>query len=185
MKNISLLLAQLFVFTTTILSFVLPSLGKEVCVRNIAGKIICGEVVNKQKSTSVNSYINRRTQKNQSGVDLTFEGCEKSRDGLLCSISVYNSTDYDKTFKLYGAWAYRSSLIDSEGNEYIAQRVALGSKWDLGGIINASLPPKLKIRSQLLFRPSGRLSNYIRVLNVRFDVEGKGFNTVFRDSDVN
>jgi hypothetical protein len=109
----------------------------------------------------------------------------------LCSLTIYNSTDYDKRFKIYANWLpemseYRSILIDSEGNEYAATLSGMGSTLGPrpgigGGFSQATLPPKLKTKALLLFRPNGRLSDFIRTLKVSVEVENRRYYHTFRD----
>jgi hypothetical protein len=181
--NAGVLLIQLL-----ILGFLVPSpvLSEKACVKNASGKVVCGDLIPNKKTSTTPSLVNRKTQTNLSGVDLILEGCIKSREGLLCSLTIYNSTDYDKDFRIYYNWVYKSSLIDGEGNEYAASQGAIGSKEGLGGVAGpVTLPPKLKMKSQLLFRPNGRLDDYIRILKIEFAVERKRYQTMFRDFQVN
>lgn len=163
-----------------------PVLSEKACVKSATGKVVCGDLVPKGKTLTTPSMGNKKTQTNSSGVNLTLGGCTKSREGLLCSITIYNSTDYDKDFRVYYNWLYKSSLIDSESNEYAASQSVVASKEGLGGVAGPIiLPPKAKVESQLLFRPSGRLNDYIRILKIEFAVERKRYQAIFRDFKVN
>jgi hypothetical protein len=178
----------IFLIQTLLLGVLLPSpvLSEKACVKSATGKVVCGDLVPKGKTLTTPSSSNTKTQRNSSGVDLTLEGCTKSREGFLCSIKIYNSTDYDKDFRIYYNWVYKSILIDSESNEYAASQSAVASKEGLGGVAGPiTLPPKAKIESQLLFRPSGRLNDYIRILKIEFAVERKRYQAIFRDFKVN
>jgi hypothetical protein len=191
MKNMRVVTAGFLLvkslFLSTLISF--PAIAEKACIKVASGKLVCGELVPKNKKTAPASI--KKAPVNPSGVDLTLDGCTKSREGLLCSISVYNSTDYDKRFRIYADWLpeqaqYKSIIIDSEGNQYAATLSGLGSELGPkpgigGGFSNATLPPKLKMKSLLLFRPNGRLNDYIRILKVSVDVEGRQYFHTFRD----
>jgi hypothetical protein len=193
MKNLPLTLAQASIIFASSICFISPVSAKEACVRNTNAEIVCGELVNEKPPT--NNQPNKKTVNTKSGVDFTLEGCKKSREGLLCSVSVYNSTDYDKDFRIYANWLpeqpeYRSIIIDSEGNEYAATLSGIGSELSPkpgigGGFSNATFPPKLKRTALLLFRPNGRLSDYIKILKIKFEVEKARYQITFRDFKVN
>jgi hypothetical protein len=171
-----------------------PALSEKVCVKSTSGKVICGELVPKKKKAPAPASGKKKAPVNPSGVDLTLEGCVKSREGLMCSITVYNSTDYDKNFRIYADWLpenpqYKSIIIDSEGNQYAAIISGIGSQLGPkpgigGGFSNATLPPKIKMSARLLFRPSGRLTDNIRVFKISFEVESKQYFQTFRDFSV-
>jgi hypothetical protein len=169
----------------------LPAFAEKACVKNSLGKVVCGDIINGKKAATQKSNSKKKAKINPSGVDLKLEGCTKSTEGLLCSLTIYNSTDYDKRFKIYANWLpemseYRSILIDSEGNEYAATLSGMGSTLGPrpgigGGFSQATLPPKLKTKALLLFRPNGRLSDFIRTLKVSVEVENRRYYHTFRD----
>jgi hypothetical protein len=174
--------ANLFLTQTVFLSILSlpPALAETACIKSPAGKVICGELVPKQESPNTAPSSQTMVFKTKSGLDFTLNGCSKSRDGLSCSISIYNSTDFDKKVGYNTYYTY--SIIDSEGNEYKATRdSSIGNKsW--GGTI---LPPKLKIRSQLFFKPNGPLSDFVRVLKFNPSVDNRTLEVTFRDFRIN
>jgi hypothetical protein len=180
MKKQSFNLAQIAILTITLFGYVLPSSAKEGCVRSQNGNTTCGELVEK----NISSKVNKKTIRTKSGVNFTLEGCRKSDVGLVCLVSVFNSTDYDKRVRI--SPAYGSKIIDSEGNEYKLRKVDYGINGTNRGDQIITMPPKLTIKTQLLFIPSGRLTDYIRILQIEPDIEQKFIGKViFRDFNVN
>ncbi len=171
MKNI--FLAQAFIFGLTAFIPAMPALAKQACVRIQDGQVICGEPV-PNNTPSTNKPSEQKSVQTRSGISFTLNGCQKSRIGLICAIAVQNTTDYDKRVRIF---AYQSTLMDSEGNQYKAS-----SNSTLAQI--TTLPPKLTMTTKLLFRPSGNLNNYIRVLKIGMDIEQRSGNVIFRDFDV-
>jgi hypothetical protein len=171
----SLFLAQ-SLFLTVFASY--PLLAEKACVKVASGKVVCGELVPKKPSSSnAPSPKEKITIKTQLGVDFTLNGCSKSRDGLICLINVYNSTDFDKRV-IYGGYI---DITDSEGNTYQTAEFSIGNRYQSETI----LPPKSNTKSQIFLRPNGLLNNYIRILKVQPRIDSQFVNIVFRDFNIN
>jgi hypothetical protein len=180
MKNISLATIQAFLLGVISLTYTLPTSAEQACVRNQEGKLVCGEFVNKKSPTESNSSDNKMQVRNQLGIDFGLEGCKKSKAGLHCSLSIYNSTDFDKQMG-WNIFMGNNVLIDSEGHQYTTQAIKFGN-------INrdATLPPKTTMKAQVFFRPSNGLSSYIRVLQIAPIIESNNnIRLTFRDFRVN
>jgi hypothetical protein len=166
-------------FALSALIFCPPASAEQACVKTPLGKIVCGELQPKKESATTTSRSEQKqVVKTKSGIEFTLNGCKKSNAGLSCSISIYNSTDYDKRVNYTYAGGY--SIIDSEGNKYASSVVSIGNQG-----LYATLPPKLTIKSYVVFQPNGKLTNRIRSLNVNPWVESNEFNVTFRDFNVN
>jgi hypothetical protein len=178
MKNT--FLAQSFIFGLTSLIFTMPALAEQACVRIQNGKLICGELENKKNDGNSKPLDRKVATQSKMGLAFTLEGCKKAKAGLYCSISVYNSIDFDKKLS-WTVWPH-NVLIDSESRQYTTAIVKMGNVRDHQ---NAILPPKATIKSQVFFRPSNGLSNYIRVLTIAPIIEGdNGIRLTFRDFNV-
>jgi hypothetical protein len=103
------------------------------------------------------------------------ERCRKGRAGVMCSLSAYNSTDYDKTF-MYSGGHDDTFIIDSEANKYPVERTSNPSY-----NIMITLPPKTTKKLSLLFRPTGKLTNDIKVLQMSTKIEKVFVKSSFRD----
>jgi hypothetical protein len=172
MKNT--FLAQAFIFGLTSLIPAIPVLAKQTCIRMENGQVACGKPV-PNNIPSTKKPVNQKSMvQSQSGLSFTLNGCQKSRDGLVCVIAIQNTTDYDKN--VYVNTNY-SMLMDSEGNQYNLSNSTF--------VTTKTLPPKLKITTKMLFRPSGNLSDYIRMLKISGQIEGRSFTVAFRDFNVN
>jgi hypothetical protein len=157
------------------------ALSEKACVKSELGKVVCGELVpNKNSLNNSPSPSQRMTVTTQSGVNFTLNGCSKSRTGISCAINIYNSTDFDKevVYNFFGV----HSIIDSEGNEYKTSTFAIGNK----RLAKATLPPKLTIKSQIFFKPTGSFNNFVRILRIYPQIDrGLKFDVTFRDFSIN
>jgi hypothetical protein len=174
------LLAQLFAFGLTSLIPAMPSLAEQACVRIQNGKLICGELAPKKSDTNSKPSNSKVAKQSKIGIDFTFEGCKKARAGLYCSVSIYNSTDFDKLIR-WSNFTGSTVLIDSESREYSTTTVTMGNR---NGYTNTTLPPKATINAQIFFRPSNGLSNYIRIFKIGTIVENNEVKLTFRDFNV-
>jgi hypothetical protein len=174
------LLTQLFAFGLTSLIPAMPSLAEQACVRIQNGKLICGELAPKKSEANSKPSNSKVAMQSKMGLDFTLEGCKKAKAGLYCSVSRYNSTDFDKKIR-WSAYPY-NVLIDSESRQYTTSVEKMGNRHIAE---NTTLPPKAKIKAQLFFRPSNGLSNYIKVLRIAPIIEDShGITLTFRDFDV-
>jgi hypothetical protein len=178
------LLTQLFAFGLTSFIPAMPSFAEQACVRIQNGKLICGELVPKKSDASSKPSDSKVATQSQMGLDFTLEGCKKAKAGLYCSVSIYNSTDFDKQL----GWFPDNVLIDSESRQYTTSIVKLGNSNMSGASLiyyGPTLPPKAKIKSQIFFRPSNGLSNYVRVLTIKPIIErNNDTRLTFRDFNV-
>lgn len=178
MKNNSLILIQVFLFAATLLIYTLPVSAKQACIRSKNENVTCGELIEPNRfSAPVDSS---KTIKTKSGINFTLEGCQKISTGVICSILVYNSTDYDKKILLHDST--ETFLIDSEGSQY---RMRVRNFSQPNASYPALLPLKATKKAQLFSRPSGNLTNYIRVLQVHTVIEGNNLKFTFRDININ
>jgi hypothetical protein len=180
MKNVSLVTIPTFLLGTISFTYMLPTSAEQACIRNQEGKLVCGEFVNKKSPAESNPLDKKMQVRNQLGIDFALEGCKKSRAGLYCSLSIYNSTDFDKQMG-WNIFMGNNVLIDSEGHRYTTQAIKFGN-------VNrdATLPPKITMKAQVFFRPSNGLSSHIRVFQIAPIIEGNNnIRLTFRDFGVN
>ena len=157
------------------------ALSEEACVKDSSGNMMCGELIPKSQVSTETPTNSEMTVGTESGLKFTLNGCSKLSAGFICSVDVYNSTDFDKTLK-YNSY-YQFSVTDSEGNTYTAHHDTSST---LGNNQSTSvLPPKLAIKSQIVFKPSGNLTDYIRILRIDPQVDNVQYKVVFRDFQVN
>jgi hypothetical protein len=102
----------------------------------------------------------QQTQRSKQGIDFTLEGCQKSSKGLLCSLSVTNTSEFDRAV-LIPSPAF-VSIIDSEGNKYLGAGLRIANE-----PTRALLPPRVKAPLRILFQPSGTLTNQIKLLEIK------------------
>jgi hypothetical protein len=124
---IILWIQSLFLFA---LVYCPPAFSKKACIKNSLGKIHCGELQTliKQPDKKFPTEY-KKIVKTKSGVDFILNGCKNYNTALVCSISVYNSTEYDKHVN-YGNY-FVFSIIDSEGNEYKASSDSGSSEFSM------------------------------------------------------
>jgi hypothetical protein len=177
----STFLTPIFVFGLILFIPAMPSFAKQACVRIQNGKLICGELEDRKNDGNSKPSNKKVATQSKMGLDFTLEGCKKDKAGLYCSISIYNSTDFDKQL----AWDFNIKngfLIDSESRQYKTAIVKMGN---VRYHENAILPPKATVTAQIFFKPSNGLSNYIRVLTIAPNIEGNNdVRMTFRDFDV-
>jgi hypothetical protein len=132
--------ASALIFGLISFTYEMPSLAEQACIRSPNGKIICGEVVKKESTSNSKPSNNKVNTQSKMGLDFTLEGCKKARAGLYCSISVYNSSDFDKRLS-WTTWPH-NILIDSESRQYATEVVKMGNVYAHS---TATLPPKATI----------------------------------------
>jgi hypothetical protein len=175
--NISLLSVQLLIMGMASLSFALTASAKSACVRSQEGKVLCGELIDNPNPSRKQTTNTDKIIESAAGVDFTLEGCKKLKTGVSCSISMYNSTEFDKKMS-WGFFLGQNSLIDSNGNEYLTQAIKLGNSRNS----SATIPPKTAVKANIFFRPNGELGNYIKILKISPIIEGnRKVELVFRD----
>jgi hypothetical protein len=118
----------------------------------------------------------QQTQRSKQGVDFTLEGCQKSSKGLLCSLSVTNTSEFDRD--VYIPSGNFISIIDSEGNSYRGAELRIANSHE-----RVLLPPNVKAPLKLLFQPNGPLTDQIKLLEI--NLYGQGSSVMqFRDITV-
>lgn len=179
-KILSIAIAQPLILVLCAIAQSDRAFAQEVCVRNPPGNIVCGELVPddflQPQSGESPSESTERTIKTESGLFFTLDGCSRSNAGLTCGISVYNSTDFDKTLSYQNFVIYRA--IDDRGNTYKATRDTSIAN---GNFTASLIPPKATVKSQLVFKPDGDLSNFIRILSLSPTIDNRSYEVTFRD----
>jgi hypothetical protein len=118
----------------------------------------------------------------ESGIRFTLHGCSKSSAGVVCSIDAYNSTDFDRNLEYLRGGFFPSIIVDNEGHSYKASGSVISDR-ENPKALDVILPPKVVVKSQVLFQPDGPLSDNIRILRLMYvsDSKRQARDATFRD----
>ena len=159
----------------TTLSFPGMAAPQEVCVRTATGDVVCGMPVPKPPKFSQPAIETTVDSQTAYGVTYELKSCVRGTKNLV-SCTLVLSSDKEQNLGLHAAqW---TKLVDSSGNEYIADKVQIGKKADRNtvsvtmakgasyrAIFNFPDVPT-SVSQAVLFQISGVGSFYINFRNV-------------------
>lgn len=104
-----------------------------------------------QPATSQAPTPQPNTVSTQSAAGFSFEntGCVRRGTDILCTFLI-TSLEEDKRLQLYGNSVSNSRVIDSSGNEFVAQNVKLGSN-ESRSFVTANLVQGIPLKAVLVF----------------------------------
>jgi hypothetical protein len=109
------------------LSLPVMAAPQEACIKTSNGDVMCGTPVAKppkSNQTAVETTIDSQTEY---GVTFELKSCIRGSKNLV-SCTLVLSSDTDRNIGLHAAqW---TKIVDSSGNEYIANKVQIGKKAD-------------------------------------------------------
>jgi hypothetical protein len=109
------------------LSLPVMAASPEVCVKTSTGDVACGTIVPRPSRATQADSDTTTASETQGAVTWQLKSCVRSAKNVVnCAVVISSEVDYGNG--LYAApW---TKLVDSSGNEYLADKVQVGKKVD-------------------------------------------------------
>jgi hypothetical protein len=100
---------------------------QEVCVKTLAGAVVCGTPVPKPPNSNQPGRAETIESQTLAGVTLKLKSCVRgARNNAICTFLLSSNEDKPSM----GLQVLSSKLVDSSGKEYLANRVQVGDSAD-------------------------------------------------------